>query len=251
MSIGLEDATDALRTAVLDGAFTPGSKLREVSVSENLGVSRTLARLAMSALEHEGLLERIPNRGSRVRSFSISQIADAIEVRGELEGMAVRRAAERGLSDNACKPLRDLIAQSEELLTAGVDTEERRQAWVDINVAFHNGLIEASGNWALSIAIKQISALPLVSSTAIIFDRKNFDRSQRQLRAAHDDHIRILNAVCDGRGHRAEALMREHAFMNAQNKRTNLSDRATLDLVRDLPGGKLVSAATSQKGGAD
>ena len=73
MSIALEDATEALRHEVMEGRFPPGNKLREVTVAKALGVSRTSARLAMSQLEHEGLLVREPNRGSRVRAFSIEQ----------------------------------------------------------------------------------------------------------------------------------------------------------------------------------
>ena len=240
MSIALEDATEALRAKLMEGWFEPGTKLREVSVSETLGVSRTIARLAMSALEHEGLLMREPNRGSRIRSFSIDQIADAIEVRGELEGMAVRLAAERGIAPETRAALGELLARSEAMLAQWVDTDAAREEWTRINEAFHTRLIEASGNWALAVTIGQVSALPLVSSQAIIFDRRNIETSQRQLAAAHDDHGRILAAIEMGQGHRAEALMREHAFRNAQNKRLNLSDPHTLAWVRDLPGGRLV-----------
>ncbi|MEE4237763.1 MAG: GntR family transcriptional regulator, partial [Anderseniella sp.] len=77
----MEDATETLRNKLLAGGFPPGKKLGEVAVAEEIGVSRTLARLAMSALEHEGLLIREPNRGSRVKRFTVTEIVDAIEVR--------------------------------------------------------------------------------------------------------------------------------------------------------------------------
>lgn len=242
MSLTLEDATTALRDQILRGNYVPGAKLREVSVAESLGVSRTIARLAMSALEHKGLLTREPNRGSRVRPFAIEQIADAIEVRGELEAMAVRLAAERGLSGNALNELNGLITRSEILLEAGVRDDDQRSEWIAINQQFHDCLIDAAQNWALKIAINQMSNLPLVSAKAIIFDRKDNAKGLAQLRAAHYDHCEILAAVTQRQGHRAEARMREHAYANAQNKRVNLTDPETMMLARELPGGPLIAS---------
>jgi GntR family transcriptional regulator of vanillate catabolism len=240
MGFGLEDATDMLRHKLLAGGFVPGTKLREAAVAQELGVSRTLARLAMSALEHECLLTREPNRGSRVKRFSVKEIVDAIEVRGELEAMAVRQAAERGLRPAVDAELAAMIARSATLLAEGIDTDAKRAEWVALNADFHAGLIGASGNWALGMAIAQMSRLPLVSSSAIIFDRKNIEKGHLQLVGAHADHVEILTAIRSRQGHRAEARMREHAFMSARNKRVNLADPETMELARALPGGPLI-----------
>ncbi len=244
MSLALDDVITTLRQQILRGEYEPGTKLREVSVSAKLGVSRTLSRLAMSALEHEGLLTRAPNRGSRVRTFGIGEIADAIEVRGELEAMAVRLAAEQGLSQQVHDRLRSAIARSEELLADGVSTDEARQNWIELNETIHTALISAASNWALATAIDQMSSLPLVSARAIIFDRHDLERGLRQLASAHADHVAIVEAVRTRQGHRAEGLMREHAYRNAQNKRANLSNPKTMALARQLPGGWLIAPGT-------
>lgn len=240
MSIALEDATEALRKRLLAGDFDPGTKLGELAVAERVGVSRTLARLAMSALEHEGLLIREPNRGSRVKRFSVKEITDAIEVRGELEAMAVRLAAERGLNAADDEALGAMIARSDAMLANGITSDAERDEWIGVNREFHTHLIEASGNWALFMAIEQLSRLPLVSTTAIIFDRKDLKNGHRQLVGAHTDHVEILASIRSRQGHRAAARMREHAFMNARNKRLNLADPETMDLARALPGGPLI-----------
>ncbi len=86
-----------LREMLLSGEFTPGKRLPEIPLANRLGVSRTPLRLALSALEHEGLLEESPTRGYIVRSFQRTDIFDSIEIRGLLEGMAGRLAVERGL----------------------------------------------------------------------------------------------------------------------------------------------------------
>ncbi len=240
MSAQLEAATAALRQAVLDGAFAPEERLREVAVAETLQVSRTLARLAMSALETEGLLLRQPNRGSRVRAFSLAEIADAIEVRGELEAMAARLLAERGLPAGVARVLRDCVARAEALLAGGVTTAEARRDWNGMNQAFHNAVIEGCGNRAITVAIRQVSMLPLASASSIIFDQSDAARGSAQLRRSHEDHRLLLQAVSNRQGGRAEAIFREHAFRSAENRRHNLALTENKNAIRGLPGAHLI-----------
>lgn len=240
MSVQLDEATERLREMLLGGHFPPGRKLREISVAESLGVSRTIARLAMSAIEHEGLLTREKNRGSTTRAFSVGEIADAIEVRGELEAMAARLAAERGIADDVRDRFRHAVGQAEALLEEGIDTEERRDRWTAMNAGFHEALVQASGNRAIEVAIRQMMPLPLVSPAAFIFDLSHPQVNHRQLARSHNDHLAIIDAIVSRQGHRAESLVREHAFRSAQNKRQNLSDPQTLARARQLPGGMLI-----------
>src|SRR5688500_13000545 len=85
-----------IRADILAGRFAQDSRVAEEMIAKERGVSRTPVRHALRALEQEGLLRRLPRRGYRVRSYTISEIADAIEVRGELEAMAARIHAEAG-----------------------------------------------------------------------------------------------------------------------------------------------------------
>ena len=105
---GVNDETDGtsqslrallrLRELLLAGEFKAGSRMSELPLVDRLGVSRTPLRLALATLEHEGLLELLPRGGYAVRKFTESDIADAVELRGVLEGTAARMAAERGAS---------------------------------------------------------------------------------------------------------------------------------------------------------
>src|SRR5215831_18515207 len=85
----------ALREQILHGEFSPGERLTEIGLASRLKASRTPIRLALERLANEGLLDPIPSGGFRLRSFSLSDIQDAIEIRGVLEGTAARFAAER------------------------------------------------------------------------------------------------------------------------------------------------------------
>ena len=87
----------ALRELILGGELKPGTRIAELWLVERLRVSRTPVRLALVRLAEEGLLDALPNGGYAVKDFSESDIVDAIELRGTLEGLAARFAAERGV----------------------------------------------------------------------------------------------------------------------------------------------------------
>jgi len=71
---------------LLRGDFQPGERLSELPLVARLGVSRTPIRLALDRLANEGLLEVFPTGGFVVRAFTLTDVYDAIEMRGVLEG---------------------------------------------------------------------------------------------------------------------------------------------------------------------
>jgi DNA-binding GntR family transcriptional regulator len=88
-------AESALRAAIADGDLLPGARLVEADLVAMLGVSRGNVRLAIDALDAEGLVERIPNRGARVRVISTDEAVAITEARMALEALIARKAAER------------------------------------------------------------------------------------------------------------------------------------------------------------
>lgn len=233
-------ATEALRALVLRGVFPLGVKLPEAMVAEMIGVSRTPARLAMAALERDGLLVRLPRRGFRLRSFSLDEVVEAIEVRGELEAIAARVVAERGLRLEARASLEDGIARAEDILKERFFNAEQRRAWCLMNESFHMALVDASGMLPLRAAYKQVNLVPLASPRDTIFNVAEPELLHRQLTAAHEDHQRILRALLDRHSMRAAALMREHAYRSGENKRRNFPHIDMQTMVVETPGVALV-----------
>lgn len=92
---GRAAAERALRAAIADGDLLPGARLVETDLVAMLGVSRGNVRLAIDALDAEGLVERIPNRGARVRVISKDEAVAITEARMALEALIARKAAER------------------------------------------------------------------------------------------------------------------------------------------------------------
>lgn len=216
---GVDRTTQALRELVLGGRFPPNQKIPEEVVARELDVSRTLARLAMGALEREGLLLREPRRGFRVRSFSIDDMTGAIEVRGELEAMAARFLAERGLEAEQEHRLVAPLQEASEILAHGLADLEDRLRWARTNLDFHVGLVEIAQNAALSAAFDQVIRIPLASPRAIVFNMADPAYSHPQLERAHSDHFRVLDAIRARKGARAAELMRDHAIRSGENKR--------------------------------
>src|SRR5256885_11988607 len=107
----------SLRDLILSGELKPGDRISELSVVERLGVSRTPIRMALVRLEEEGLLELIPSGGFSVKAFSERDITDAIEIRGTLEGLCARLAAERGLTQSAIGTLKECVDAMDALLS--------------------------------------------------------------------------------------------------------------------------------------
>ncbi|MFP3562151.1 FCD domain-containing protein, partial [Paraburkholderia sp. SIMBA_049] len=77
-------------------------------------------------------------------------IAGAVEVRGVLEGLAARQAAERGLSHEAQEALQRCLVEGDQLFGKGFVTEEDLQAYHDLNMRFHQVIVEASHNPAIA-----------------------------------------------------------------------------------------------------
>jgi len=241
----LERATETLRDLVLRGTFPVEEKLAEVKVAELLGVSRTPARLAMAVLEQDGLLVRLPRRGFRVKSFSLDEVVEAIEVRGEIEAIAARVVAERGLHAEHRAQLEGCIGRADIVLRGGSFEAEQRRDWCQMNLDFHHTLVRACGMRPLWSAYRQVNLVPLASPRDTMFNVVRPELTRRQLEGAHADHARILEAILARQSTRAAALVREHAYRSGENKRRNFPDIQMRTMVLETPGVALVRAGAA------
>ena len=88
----------AVRRKVLQGGYTSDCRISEVTIANELNVSRTPARAALIALEAEGLIEKRTGRGYTAKQISSDDISKAIQVKAALEGLAARFLASKPLS---------------------------------------------------------------------------------------------------------------------------------------------------------
>jgi len=227
----------ALRELILGGELKPGTRIAELWLVERLGVSRTPVRLALVRLAEEGLLEALPAGGYAVRDFSESDIHDAIEVRGTLEGLAARLAAERGVSPVLVTEACECLACIDAALAPGELNEAAFSTYVQQNARFHGLLSEMSGSSLVSRQLEKALALPFASHNGFVMAQSIGPQARNILIAAQEQHRSVIEAIVQREGSRAESLMREHARIARRNLEQALRSQQLLQLV---PGGRLI-----------
>lgn len=227
-----------LRELILRGELPPGERIAELALADRLRVSRTPIRAALLRLSQEGLLESINERGYRVRSFTLTDIEDAIELRGTLEGLAARRAAERGATGEALERLRAAVADMNVLFRRRGFAQSEFQDYMIHNQQFHAALRDLNGSSVVQRELDRVQALPFASPNAFMALQASHEDLRDRLFIAQDQHQQVLEAIECREGARAESLMREHARLARRNLDTALGPQAsTLHLV---PGGALL-----------
>jgi DNA-binding GntR family transcriptional regulator len=131
---------EALRKAIVSGEIKPGERLMEVSLADQMGVSRTPVREAIRRLEAEGLVTMVPRRGTHVSELSVKDIMDVLEVRAALDKLATRLAAMR-IQPQQIKSLETVHKQ----FVAHIEKENIEGA-VRKDIEFHDIIYAASGN---------------------------------------------------------------------------------------------------------
>jgi len=226
-----------LRELIVGGELKPGSRIAELTLVERLGASRTPIRMALVRLEEEGLLEALPNGGFAVKDFSESDIHDAIEVRGTLEGLAARLAAERGIGSVLLADARDCLARIDDLLAPRELTEDSFSGYVEQNGRFHSLLAEMSGSDVVRRQLERAKTLPFASPNGFVMVQATGPDARDILVVAQQQHTSVIDAIVQREGARAEALMREHARIARHNLTQALQSHQTLQLV---PGASLI-----------
>jgi len=188
---------DALREAILRGAYLPGERLVEAQLSERFGASRFNVRAAIQDLAGEGLVDVQRNRGAQVRKVSLDEAVEITEVRMVLEGLVAARAAVR-VTDAQADELAEIGALMREAVGAG---EFRRYS--DLNQRLH-ALIRAVAGHRTADGIIETLRGQLVRHQfmlSLLPGRPHVSLPQ---------HERIITAIRDRDPKAAETAMREH-----------------------------------------
>ena len=156
-------AQQRLRELILTGQLAAGERIAELTLVDLLGVSRTPIRTALMRLEQEGLLEALPSGGYAVRTFSEREVADAIELRGTLEGLAARLSAERGVPARTLAQAHACLDELDRLLLDPSLSDDMFSEYVRLNALFHRLLAEMPGSGVLAREIERAGSLPFAS----------------------------------------------------------------------------------------
>lgn len=226
-----------LRDLILAGEIAPGTRVTEQALVDKLGVSRTPIRAALMRLADEGLVAALPAGGFAVQTFTESAIHDAIEIRGTLEGLAARLAAERGVKPVALSAVKAVLAQLDEVVRGDL-SEAAFSRYIELNAGFHAHVVELAGSDLLAWQIERVSSLSFASPSAFVRIQASVPEGRESFVLAQAQHRLVLEAIENREGARAEALMREHARIAHGNLRLALTDADRLSGL--LPGVGLI-----------
>jgi DNA-binding GntR family transcriptional regulator len=191
------DVVESVRRAILAGDLVPGQRLVEAELSESYGASRGAVRAALIDLTHEGLVERIANRGARVRIVSITEAMQITEVRMAIEGLCGRKAAEAVTPDD----IAELRARGEAMVEAveGAD------------VVTYSGLNQQLHERIIALAHQPVAA-ELLARLRARNVRHQFRLAYRAGRpqVSLPQHLAIIDGVCRRDPDAAEAAVRAH-----------------------------------------
>jgi DNA-binding GntR family transcriptional regulator len=187
----------SLQEAIMSLRFPPGSLIRKGAICDELGVSRSPVSEAIARLASEGLVDVIPQSGTRVARFSIEDIREAAFMREALEVAAVEKVARDHTADQYAKLARNVRLQA--MLVEDNDTAGFYLA----DEEFHALLMEFTGFPGVASAVATIS-LKLKRPRMLLLPEPG--RSADAVR----EHLAIVEAIRDRNPDEARSAMRYH-----------------------------------------
>jgi DNA-binding GntR family transcriptional regulator len=207
-----------VKKLIEDRKLLPGEKIPQEKLAKELGISRTPLISALKFLEHEKLVEVKPRRGFFVRLFTIDEMVSIFEIREVLEGLSARRAAKHITSNNATtlhQIFKDFL---------DVDNITDYQAYAKADKKFHTFISEIGGKEFLTTILQTLNIITLA------YQNITTEGLIREPNETIQDHLKIIEAICNHDSEMAEHLMREHlrtTITQLKNIASEKSNRTT------------------------
>ncbi len=187
-----ETTYQILKEKLVDCIYPPGSLLNEVQLANELNLSRTPIREAISKLETDGFVKVLPKKGIYVTDITLNDVVQVFQTRAEIEPIALRLAAAR-------LPMEELISFCQKFNEPVADIENSFR----LDTAMHLFIIEHCGNKYIIDMMRRVYE----ENTRIIISSK---QNQLQIHDAKEEHLEILNLLIDGKYAEAEKSMHSH-----------------------------------------
>ena len=194
---GERSVVGAIRDAIVRGEFAPNQRLVEADLSDQFAASRATVRAALIELTNEGLVERVQNRGARVRAVSLEEAVEISEVRMMLESLCAAKAAER-ITDAEVGELREL-GELMQMAVAGGDVV----GYSGLNQRLHRRVREIGGQRTAAQVLERLRGQSV---------RHQFRLAMRPGRpqVSLPEHLAIIDAICAHQPEKAAEAARAH-----------------------------------------
>lgn len=189
-----QGAYERIKADVVGGHFSPNTILSERDLAENLGISRTPLRSALSRLQREGIIDRMANGALLVRPVTVELLLEILQLRQILEPLAAARSAEFGITE-------ELLACREVMHRYLGDAKATFDEFWRDDEQFHRAVCNAARLELLPEILAEQRVI--VQRSTIIRDCDNFAEQARE-------HLEIIEAIEDGDPDNARAAMQRH-----------------------------------------
>ncbi len=179
------------------GDYAPGQRLVEADLTQEHGVSRGTVRTALIQLEQAGLVERVANRGARVRMIDVEEAVRLMEVRMVVEGLCAAKAAQN-VTPADVDELRAIAAAMSEAVRAG-----ETSVYSDLNARLHGAVRRIADQHVATEVLLGLQARNV---------RHQFRLAQRPGRPqiSLPEHLALIDEICAKDPAAAERAARRH-----------------------------------------
>ena len=186
-----------IREQIIRGELAPASNLKEQELAEQFDASRNTIKKVLLMLEKEGLVTIELNKGAKVRSYSMEEVLEFLDLRSTLEGFIIRRAVPV-ISEEYIKQLEDILS----IMEKHYENKEL-VLYSKENQKFHNIIYEACPNkTSVKLTVSLKNQMAKYNTKTILVPGRNTQSLQ--------EHSAILMAVKARDSELAEILMRRH-----------------------------------------
>ena len=192
-----EDVAEALRESILKGDLKPGDRLTELDLAQRWRVSQGTIRAALKTLQHEGLVEVRPRRGTFVTTLSKADVLEIYTLRDALESLAARHAALR-IDDKGARALERVLRA----MQSAVHSDNRKRM-LDLDFEFHRTIVELSGHKRLAETWSKLA----VQTRLFLTMTDQFHHDLKGLLAIHEP---LAEAIIAGKAEKAFRLASHH-----------------------------------------
>lgn len=214
----VDEVYASLLDAISDGSLPPGTRVTQEEIADQMNVSRSPVLQALRLLKKDGLVQDAPGRGILIAELDPQWIGNLYQVRGALDTLAARLAAERKVD------IGDEIIAAGRRAARGKDVK----AMIDADIAFHTAIYRASGN-PLIVETTQLHWVHLRRVMGAVL------QSAGQRESIWDEHQAIANAIKAGDMGLAAQLSERHATIARQNLMARLDEVLGIRIATDQP----------------
>ena len=193
-----------LQEDILSGKYAVDEELKEKTIGDELGVSRTPVREALRQLELQGLVTITPNKGAHVTGFSKEDLNDIYEIRSVMEGLCAKWVAKKATPEQI-EELEEIVYLTEFHVSKG-----HSEQVFELDNKFHETLYQASGSKVLANVLTDFH-------NYVQRVRKMTLKSKERSEKSNDEHRMIAQAIHDHDPEKAQMLANQHIMRTIEN----------------------------------